>query len=382
MKKTIVVLAIVITSLHLINFWHINLERLKRPFDPDYFSGLYSTSQYVLGEKSKGGIGDDGLYAFAGYYYFFQQGDVSAVNFEHPPLGKYLIGLSIFLFNNEIIIGIIYFIFLLITVYKLSGLLISDKYLSLLPPILISWDPLFLDHTIRSQLDLPFSLFFVTAVYFFLLIFKNNTGIYLSQLFWALAFSVRFFPFLIILEIYMAIIIFFVGRRFLLRFLLSSLLTPVIYLVTHTVFFIYHPSLVEFLRHKKWMLAWFTGTPVKFGNILRNIFTGRLLDTLDNSVVNNLWTPMQPVILVLALLCPCQFHRRNNSISVKFSPYFVLLGFVILYFLYTVILTGGQAKFIMPVFPLMAVLAVKNAADLYSIILPWIRARLRHSKTK
>ena len=169
---------------------------------------------------------------------------------------------------------------------------------------------------------------------------------------------------------------------FLLRFFLSSLLTPVIYLVTHTVFFIYHPSLVEFLRHKKWMLAWFTGTPVKFGNILRNIFTGRLLDTLDNSVVNNLWTPMQPVILVLALLCPCQFHRRNNSISVKFSPYFVLLGFVILYFLYTVILTGGQAKFIMPVFPLMAVLAVKNAADLYSIILPWIRARLRHSKTK
>jgi len=37
----------------------------------------------------------------------------------------------------------------------------------------------------------------------------------------------------------MAIITFFVGRRFLLRVLLSSLLTPVIYLVTHTVFFIY-----------------------------------------------------------------------------------------------------------------------------------------------
>src|SRR3990167_9345765 len=151
MKKTIVVLAIVITSLHLINFWHINLERLKRPFDPDYFSGLYSTSQYVLGEKSKGGIGDDGLYAFAGYYYFFQAGDVSSVNFEHPPLGKYLIGLSIFLFNNEIAIGIIYFLLLLFVTYQLGRLFI-DKFQALIPPALLVFDPLFLDHTIRSQL--------------------------------------------------------------------------------------------------------------------------------------------------------------------------------------------------------------------------------------
>src|SRR3990167_8242446 len=338
MKKTIVVLAIVITSLHLINFWHINLERLKRPFDPDYFSGLYSTSQYVLGEKSKGGIGDDGLYAFAGYYYFFQQGDVSAVNFEHPPLGKYLIGLSIFLFNNEIIIGIIYFIFLLITVYKLSGLLISDKYLSLLPPILISWDPLFLDHTIRSQLDLPFSLFFVTAVYFFLLIFKNNTGIYLSQLFWALAFSVRFFPFLIILEIYMAIITFFVGRRFLLRFLLSSLLTPVIYLVTHTVFFFYHPSLIEFLRHKKWMLAWFTGSPIIIGNIWRFIFTGNYLDSTRKMASDKHWNTVIPLIVILAVAS----FKKIFILNKKYQDIFVIYGLCIFYLIYLSFFTGGM----------------------------------------
>ena len=68
-----------------------NKNFFLRPFDPVYLSDLYSKSQYVLGQKSKGGIGDDGLYAFAGYYYLFQRGDVSSVNFEHPPLGKYLI---------------------------------------------------------------------------------------------------------------------------------------------------------------------------------------------------------------------------------------------------------------------------------------------------
>src|SRR3989344_3460516 len=110
MKKTIPLFIFLISVLNLTNFWFNNLNRFQKPFDFKYFSDLYSKSQYVLGEKSIGGIGDDGLYAFSGYYYFFQKGDVSAVNFEHPPLGKYLIGLSIFLFHNELFINIIYFV--------------------------------------------------------------------------------------------------------------------------------------------------------------------------------------------------------------------------------------------------------------------------------
>src|SRR3989344_4258098 len=76
---------IIIAKLSLFIFTH--QQYFLRPFDADYFGKLYSESQYVIGERSVGGIGDDGLYAFAGYYYLFDRGDVSAVNFEHPPLG-------------------------------------------------------------------------------------------------------------------------------------------------------------------------------------------------------------------------------------------------------------------------------------------------------
>lgn len=82
-----------------------------RTFDSEYYGKIYSESRYVRGPKSIRGIGDDGLYAFAGYYYLFQGGDVSSVNFEHPPLGKYLIGVSIFLTGNERSINIVYFIY-------------------------------------------------------------------------------------------------------------------------------------------------------------------------------------------------------------------------------------------------------------------------------
>src|SRR3989344_1572771 len=110
----------------------INYKYFTRRFNPVYFGNLYSQSQYVIGERSKGGIGDDGLYAFARYYYLLQKGDVASVNFEHPPLGKYLIGLSIYLFGNENVINIIYYSLILIISYKLSRVFFTDNLFSLL----------------------------------------------------------------------------------------------------------------------------------------------------------------------------------------------------------------------------------------------------------
>lgn len=167
MKSIITVVLLTATFISNIIFFIQNQQYYTRPFDSDYFASLYSKSQYVLGPASKGGIGDDGLYAFAGYYYFFQKGDVSSVNFEHPPLGKYLIGLSIYLFHNENVVNIVYFFFLLFITYKSAFIILKDKLLSSVTVFLVSIDPLLRDHTLRSLLDLPFSLFFTTGVYFF-----------------------------------------------------------------------------------------------------------------------------------------------------------------------------------------------------------------------
>ena len=366
MKKIIIFILFSLSIFNLLKFWFVNADRITRNFDAVYFSRLYSQSQYVLGPKSVGGIGDDGLYAFAGYYYFFQKGDVSAVNFEHPPLGKYLIGASIFLFNNEIFINIFYFVLLLYLTYKI-GRLYLDKYLALIPVSIILIDPLFLDHTIRSQLDLPFTFFFVAAVYFFVKSRVKRKNLFISQLFWSFAFSTRFFPFLLLLEVFMFIHIFYKSRKNLNAFIFSLLTIPSVYLLTHISFFIYHPSLVEFLRHKKWMLAWFTGTPVKPGNILRNLLTGWLFDSSANLIKNKEWSTIQPITVFLSVL------------PISKNPVY---GFLILYFFYTVFATGGQAKFIMPVYPLIAVLAVKNMRVIYSIILPWMRLKLQPSKVK
>lgn len=354
----------------LIFFLVTNKQFFLRTFDPQFYGDLYSKSQYVVGAASEGGIGDDGLYTFAGYYYLFQKGDVSAVNFEHPPLGKYLIGLSILLFRNENVINVIYFLVLLFITYKLGILILKSKTLSLFAVAILSGDPLFLDHLIRSLLDLPFTTFFILAVYFFLLSFKSTKLLYLSMLFWGAAFSTRFFPFMVFIYMYLLLITLIYMWHKLPVFIFSSFLIPAVYFISHTSFFIYHPSLIEFLRHKKWMLAWFSGATAIFANIWRNIFTGFYLDTTYKLVRNQHWSIFVPLVVVFS------FIPVKKILSKKHLIFTTVFGLSVIYLVYATVLTDGNQKFIMPIYPLLCIMAVANLRRFYSIISSWKKWKL------
>jgi predicted membrane-bound dolichyl-phosphate-mannose-protein mannosyltransferase len=333
------------------------------PFNAREMSKVYSESQYVLGTGSKGGIGDDGLYAFAGYYYFFQGGDVSSVNFEHPPLGKYLIGLSLFLFHNENVINILYFIALLGLSYSFGLVILRNKLLSLLGVIFVAIDPLLLDHVLRSQLDLPFSVFFLAAAYFFILSQKKAGYIYISNFFWGLAFSTRFFPLYVVIWTITLIYLWLNKKSLIKKYITSSLLIPVIYLICHISFFVYHPSFIEFLRHKKWMLAWYRGTPIITGNIWKNIYTGTYLDSTRLLAKNQYWWPFLPFIYTFAIL-----RFRPSMLKYYADPFILTYGFMIFFLFYVTFATNGLQKFVMPVYPLVILLALSNIEAMYSII--------------
>ncbi|EKE20449.1 MAG: hypothetical protein ACD_7C00580G0001 [uncultured bacterium] len=357
MKKLFWWLIFLIITFRLSIFIVNNRIYFLRPFDPVYFSKLYSQSQYVIGELSKGGIGDDGVYAFAGHDLVFNRGDVSSINFEHPPFGKYLIGLSILLFRNENIINIIYFVFILLFIYKISRIILKDKLLSLLSVAFFAFDPLINDNLLRSLLDLPFTLFFIAAVYFFIKGLERSKNLYLSFFFWGLAFASKFFPFFIFIYIFLMVIIFFYGRKRLLHFFLASFLVPLIYIISHTTFFIYHPSIAEFLRHKKWMVAWWTGSPVIRGNILRNIFTGTYIDSIGNLARNEYWTIFLPVVTTLSFL-----RLRCNIFKKSQLNILIIYGLSVIYFIYLIVFNNGIQKYLMPIYPLIIILAISNVS--------------------
>lgn len=366
MKSIVTAVLLSAAFISSIIFFIQNQHYYTRPFDPDFFASLYSKSQYVLGPASKGGIGDDGLYAFAGYYYFSQKGDVSSVNFEHPPFGKYLIGLSIFLFHNENVINIIYFFFLLLITYKSAFIILRDKLLASVAVFLVSVGPLLRDHTLRSLLDLPFSLFFTTGIYFFLLSFKKVKYIYISLLFFSFAFSTKFFPALLIILFFLLCILIKYAKAHIKHFIFSLLLIPTVYIISNISFFIYHLSLVEFIKHKIWMIKWFSGSPFVVGNILRNMFTGYYIGPTGNLEGNDYWTIIEPIVITLASFPFLVLKKKKNNISLV-----IVYGISSLFLLYIFFLTLGLQKFLMPIYPIMVILALESSRRFYSIMYSW-----------
>jgi len=350
-------------------FIFLNQLSFTRPFFPEYSSRLYSQSQYVLGNGSKRAIGDDGVYSYAGYYLVFQKGDVSAVNFEHPPLGKYLIGVSIALFHNENVTNLFYYAGILIFTFLLGKIVFRDQLLAMIPVFFFSMDPLVNNHLTLSLLDLPFTLFFLAGTYFFIRGFTKNKIWFLSFFFWGIAFATKFFPFFVVLYLFFFLCVFVRARRHLIVFVGASLLVPIIYLIAHTTFFFYHPSLIEFLRHKKWMIDWWMGSPIIRGNIIRNIFTGWYYDSVDNLVRNEYWSILLPIVTVLALFrFRKDLYRKNRVIL-------FLYGEMGIYMAYLILFNNGIQKYLMPIYPLMLILAL-------STILLIIRSIMSSNKVK
>lgn len=133
--------------------------RFTEKYDAAYWSWAYSVSQYVLGEKAERGMSDNELYAYAGWHYI-RGGDPIGVNFDHPPLGKYLLGLSIVLFNNPLAIFIPIGASLLIVFNLLALKLFQNKLIAFVSVLIFSFDPLFREHLTTTLLDLPLVLFF------------------------------------------------------------------------------------------------------------------------------------------------------------------------------------------------------------------------------
>lgn len=362
MKRIGHALIISATAVWLVQLLYFGRTAFLRPFDFRYFASIYSGSQYIEGPNSKRGIGDDGLYAFAGYYYLFQKGDVASVNFEHPPLGKYLIGTSILLTGNERFINIFYFAGLLILTYFIGKIILKNSILAACGVLLLALDPLFTDKLFYSLLNLPFTVFVVLAVYCFLKGQKNRYWFIASNLAWGGAFSTRFFPSFMLLFPYIVVWLYFNNRKNIRFFLTTSSLIPVVYIISHTAFFLYHPSVVDFLRHKKWMLSWFTGTTVSIANIWRNVFTGYFLDPTGKLVRNDYWTIVIPVVILLAIL-PVKVIGSYWKTGKGF-----LYGLCIIYLLYATLLTNGDEKFLIPIYPLLIILFFASVRDFHSII--------------
>lgn len=146
----------------------VGREIAKKDFSPSYqyeeYEKAYKSSQYTGGS---GLIPDETVFLYAAGAYIKGVNPLK-VNPEMPPLGKYLLGLSIVLFNNANFIIVASGILSLITLYLLAKIFFKKTYLAFIPVAFFASEKLFLNQLkISPLLDIIQLPFILLSFYFF-----------------------------------------------------------------------------------------------------------------------------------------------------------------------------------------------------------------------
>lgn len=162
-KKKIISLIFFIVIVFIIGRQIINLD-FGQNYNFNSYKDAYEDSQYTGG---KGLIPDQAVYRYAAGAYM-QGASPLKINPETPPLGKYILALSVLLFKNTTQIIVFSAVLTLVILYALSKQLLKESYLALGVVFLFALEELFLNQLLVSPLlDIVQLPFILLSFYFF-----------------------------------------------------------------------------------------------------------------------------------------------------------------------------------------------------------------------
>jgi len=171
----------IILQVTLITMLIILVGRVAIRLDYSHSYEISSYRQVYEGSQYTGGAGlipDQTVFAYAGGAYI-QGVNPLKVNPEMPPLGKYLLGLSILAFGNTNHLILLCAVFTLVMLYILGFMLLNNSVASLIVVLLFASEKLFLDQLIISPLlDIIQLPFIFLSFYFFLRAVGQKKDVY------------------------------------------------------------------------------------------------------------------------------------------------------------------------------------------------------------
>lgn len=193
---------------------------------------VYYSSQYVK-KRNPGIIPDQALESFAGGAFLKGVNPILIIH-DQPPLGRYILSLSILLFDNVNTIMVLLFFLSGLGVYLVARLTLNSTLFSLVPLAIFINEPLFTNKFYNSPLLEPIQLpFIIFALYFFMqgIIKKNYVKWFiLTSVMLGFVISIRFFILGAFL-IFAMILYFLIQKQFNKRFAIFFLTLPIAILV-------------------------------------------------------------------------------------------------------------------------------------------------------
>ncbi len=292
----------------------------------------------ILTAVQKKGISDSTLYSYAGYMYVKGE-NPSLLNPEHPPLGKYIIGISTVLFGNPYIGLLVICILTLSIVYKITHLITRSFFSSSLAVFLTSLFPLFYDQLINGpQLEL-FQLFFTLLFFYFLLTWEKNRKtrtFFISGVWYGCALSMKtFLPFFLLFSVVLFAFFYFSSQRkirtSLIHFSSMTGVGLIVFALTYFSFFVQGGTVRSFLGLQKYIIVYYQNSHIPLiefaGNYIRLIATGswKFWDTGRTVSFYSEWNILWPLIFIVGTYAIIK--NKNILLAIFIFIYNVFLFF-------------------------------------------------------
>lgn len=316
-KVTISLLLLTAGYLLLIVFTHRSLYFSR--FDHAYWQDRFDHSQWRMSLSSRT-IGDDGLYAIEGYN-LIKGADPTLLNAEVPPLGKYLIGLSIQLFGNGYIYSLITGLVAVLLLYLVTKSLTGNTIIALLTSLLLLFDPLFTNQLSITMLD---SLQLVFLLLFFLLLtllFKSKSFRHDMLIILCSGVTVGLFAETKI-GLYLPVLFIIAGLLLLKKSQKLALGTVFLagfgagYLLPYVPYFIQGHSFTQWLSVQKWIVNFYRGNLLspQPGDVLTTLLFNRHRNLYSGIwETSHEWSPVWPLVTILGSVGLWKMLRQSHS---------------------------------------------------------------------
>lgn len=194
----------------------------------DSFKKAYYTSQYVQ-KVEPGVIPDQTLESFAGGAFLKGINPIYIVH-DQPPMGRYILSLSILLFDNQNTIMVVMFFLAGLGIFLIARLILKNSLLAIIPLGIVINEPLYLNKFYNTPLLEPIQFpFIIFAIYFFMIgAVKKDYGKWfiLTSLMLGFVISIRFFMLGFFLILAMALH-FLIKKQFNKKFFIFVLVLPI-----------------------------------------------------------------------------------------------------------------------------------------------------------
>ena len=341
------------------NYWQ-NFPALEK---------VFLSSQYV-NKHPVGWIPDEAAFSYAGGKLIKGTNPVLVVP-DAPPLGKYVIGLSTILFNNDSTFILVSAILSLILLYFLSLQIFNNKLLAILPPFFLSFEPIFKNQLVYSPLMDIFQLVFLLCIFYFFnrgLTGKKSLVLFsLSSLFLGLFIATKFFitGFTIIAAWY--VVLFFArDKRKIINLTLTLPISLFILLLSYARVFAFGYTFNKFLGIQKWVFLYHKSFIILPFSTWPLLLLNRWYVWYGNKpvITDSQWSITWPIVTILSAVTILFYIfkkiPRNKNIEILLAWPVAYMGF----------LSFGEAisRYFVILIPILYVVALYGIIEVAKLI--------------